>query len=101
MLTQKKRLCTNTHIFIIWMVGTSVILLMISGIFLRNQFARSSLAEPPKSLAKAVTPEFRPELEVRRASASFIEMRDRIQRQSSNAQPCWPVTDDLAAPSPA
>ena len=85
-LTQKKRVyATNTHIFIIWMVGTSVILLMISGIFLRNQIRPiQRLAEAAEEFGKGRdTPEFRPSgaSEVRRASASFIEMRDRIQRQ--------------------
>jgi two-component system osmolarity sensor histidine kinase EnvZ len=85
-LTQRKRVyATNTHIFMIWMVGTSIILLMVSGVFLRNQIRPiQRLAEAAEEFGKGRdTPEFRPRgaSEVRRASASFIEMRDRIQRQ--------------------
>ena len=85
-LAQRRRVyATNTHIFMIWMVGTSVILLVVSGVFLRNQI------RPIQRLAKAAEefgkgrdmPDFRPSgaTEVRSAAASFIEMRDRIQRQ--------------------
>ena len=85
-LTQRKRVyATNSHIFMIWMVGTSVILLMVSGVFLRNQIRPiQRLAEAAEEFGKGRdTPEFRPAgaSEVRRAAASFIEMRDRIQRQ--------------------
>lgn len=85
-LAQRKRVyATNSHIFMIWMIGTSVILLVVSGVFLRNQI------RPIQRLAKAAEefgkgrdmPDFRPSgaTEVRSAAASFIEMRDRIQRQ--------------------
>ena len=85
-LAQRKRVyATNSHIFMIWMIGTSVILLVVSGVFLRNQI------RPIQRLAKAAEefgkgrdmPDFRPSgaTEVRSAATSFIEMRDRIQRQ--------------------
>ena len=85
-LAQRKRVyATNTHIFMIWMVGTSVILLMVSGVFLRNQIRPiQRLAEAAEEFGKGRDmPDFRPSgaTEVRSAASSFIEMRDRIQRQ--------------------
>ena len=79
-LTQKKRVyATNTHIFIIWMVGTSVILLMISGIFLRNQIRPiQRLAEAAEEFGKGRdTPEFRPSgaSEVRRVGFLYRNAR--------------------------
>ena len=75
------------------------------GIFLRNQIRPiQRLAEAAEEFGKGRdTPEFRPSgaSEVRRASASFIEMRDRIQRKSSSAQPCWQGSATICAPSPA
>jgi two-component system, OmpR family, osmolarity sensor histidine kinase EnvZ len=85
-LAQRKRVyATNTHIFMIWMVGTSVILLMVSGVFLRNQIRPiQRLAEAAEEFGKGRDmPNFRPAgaAEVRSAASSFIEMRDRIERQ--------------------
>ncbi len=85
-LTQRKRVyATNSHIFLIWMTGSSAILLFISAIFLRNQIRPiQRLAEAAERFGKgADTPNFRPAgaSEVRRAAASFIEMRDRIKLQ--------------------
>ena len=74
------------------------------GIFLRNQIRPiQRLAEAAEEFGKGRdTPEFRPSgaSEVRRASASFIEMRDRIQRQieqrttmlAGSATICAPLT---------
>jgi two-component system, OmpR family, osmolarity sensor histidine kinase EnvZ len=85
-LTQRKRVyATNTHIFLIYMTGTSALLLLISGIFLRNQVRPiQRLAEAAERFGKGVDmPNFRPSgaAEVRSAAASFMKMRDRIQRQ--------------------
>ena len=85
-LVQRQRVyATNTYIFISWMVGTSGILLLVSGIFLRNQIRPiQRLAHAAEEFGKGRdSPEFHPSgaSEVRRASASFIEMRDRLRRQ--------------------
>lgn len=85
-LAQRKRVyATNTHIFMIWMVGTSIILLVVSGMFLRNQIRPiQRLAEAAEEFGKGRDmPEFRPSgaTEVRSAASSFIEMRNRIERQ--------------------
>ena len=45
---------SNTHIFLLWMVGTSMVLLIIAILFLRGQISRSSvLPMPPKASARA------------------------------------------------
>jgi len=76
---------SNSHIFIVWMVGASIALIIIAIIFLRNQI------RPIERLASAAesfgmgrdVPRYRPQgaSEVRRAAQAFVEMRDRIERQ--------------------
>jgi two-component system osmolarity sensor histidine kinase EnvZ len=77
---------SNTHIFLVWMVGTSLVLLMIAIPFLRNQIRPIlKLAEAAESFGKGrpMPPDFRPRgaEEVRRAGFAFIKMRERIERQ--------------------
>jgi two-component system osmolarity sensor histidine kinase EnvZ len=77
---------SNTYIFIIWMVGTSMVLLTIAIPFLRNQIRPIlKLAEAAESFGKGrpMPPDFRPRgaEEVRRAGFAFIQMRERIERQ--------------------
>lgn len=77
---------SNTHIFLLWMMGTSLVLLAIAIAFLRNQIRPIlQLAEAAESFGKGQpTPEnFRPRgaEEVRRAGSAFIQMRERIERQ--------------------
>jgi two-component system osmolarity sensor histidine kinase EnvZ len=76
---------SNSHIFLAWMVGTAVVLLVIAILFLRNQIRPiEALAAAAESFGKGrpVT-DFRPRgaAEVRRAAQAFIEMRRRIERQ--------------------
>jgi two-component system osmolarity sensor histidine kinase EnvZ len=77
---------SNTHIFVVWMVGTSLVLLTIAIPFLRNQIRPiMKLAEAAESFGKGrpMPPDFRPRgaEEVRRAGLAFIQMRERIERQ--------------------
>jgi two-component system, OmpR family, osmolarity sensor histidine kinase EnvZ len=76
---------SNTHIFLMWMVTTSLILLTVAILFLRNQI------RPVLALAKAAESfghgrpapadfKVRGAREVRQAAMAFIEMRDRIER---------------------
>lgn len=76
---------SNTHIFLLWMVGASIVLLAIAIIFLRNQIRPiQRLAEAAERFGKGqpVPEDFRPRgaQEVKRATISFLEMRDRIER---------------------
>ncbi|MET3794166.1 sensor histidine kinase [Aquamicrobium terrae] len=77
---------SNTHIFLLWMVGTSLVLLMIAIPFLRNQIRPIlALAEAAESFGKGrpMPRDFRPRgaEEVRRAGFAFMQMRERIERQ--------------------
>lgn len=77
---------SNTHIFLLWMVGTSLVLLTIAVPFLRNQIRPIlQLAEAAESFGKGrPSPhDFKPRgaEEVRRAGLAFILMRERIERQ--------------------
>ena len=74
---------SNSHIFLMWMVGTSLVLLGIAVLFLRNQIRPIlRLAQAAESFGKGREIEFRPRgaREVRQAGHAFIEMRRRIER---------------------
>ena len=75
---------SNSEIFLLWMVGTSVILLGVAIIFLRNQIKPIlRLADAAESFGKGrEVPNFRPRgaREVRRAAQAFIEMKTRVER---------------------
>jgi two-component system osmolarity sensor histidine kinase EnvZ len=75
---------SNSEIFLLWMVGTSTVLLIVAIIFLRNQIKPIlRLADAAESFGKGrEVPNFRPRgaREVRRAAAAFVEMKTRIER---------------------
>ena len=75
---------SNSEIFLLWMVGTSTVLLIVAIIFLRNQIKPIlRLADAAESFGKGrEVPNFRPRgaREVRRAAAAFIEMKTRVER---------------------
>jgi two-component system, OmpR family, osmolarity sensor histidine kinase EnvZ len=75
---------SNAHIFLVWMVGTSLILLTVAILFLRNQIKPIlALADAAEEFGKGRDVEFRPRgaREVRRAGAAFLDMKRRIARQ--------------------
>lgn len=77
---------SNTHIFIVWMVSTALVLIAISILFLRGQIRPiMALANAAESFGKGQRPpeDFSPRGadEVRRAGLAFILMRERIERQ--------------------
>lgn len=85
-LTPRNRVTSQTaHIFILWMLGTSLVLLSVAVVFLRNQVRPiAQLAQAAEDFGKGRdVPEFRASgaMEVRQAAAAFLEMRDRIRRQ--------------------
>ena len=75
---------SNSHIFLLWMVGTSLVLITVAILFLRNQIRPIlRLADAAESFGKGrEVPDFRPRgaREVRRAGQAFIEMKRRIER---------------------
>lgn len=85
-ITSIKRLeSPTTKIFIAWMLGASILFLLIAIIFLRNQIRPiTRLALAADNFGRGVdTPNFRPHgaTEVRKAARAFIVMRERIRRQ--------------------
>ena len=103
-ITPRKRLFSSTtYIFIMWMVGISLILFAIATLFMRNQ------VRPIRRLAMAAdrfgrgldVPDFQPAgaLEVRQAASAFNLMRERIQRQiSQRTDMLAGVSHDLKTP---
>ena len=74
---------SNSYIFILWMVGTSAVLIVIATAFLRNQIRPIlRLAVAAENLGKGRLIDYRPNgaTEVRRAGYAFLEMRRRIER---------------------
>lgn len=100
---RKRLFSSTTYIFVMWTVGTAMILFGVAVIFMRNQ------VRPIRRLATAAddfgkgrdAPNFKPEgaAEVRRAAAAFIAMRDRIQRQiMQRTEMLAGVSHDLRTP---
>ena len=74
---------SNSHIFLLWMGGSSLVLLAVAILILRNQIRPIlRLAEAAESFGKGREIEFRPRgaREVRQAGHAFIEMKRRIER---------------------
>ena len=76
---------SNSHIFLLWMAGTSIVLVTIALLFLRNQINPIlNLAHAAEQFGKGrPVGDFRPRgaREVRQAAQAFINMRERIERQ--------------------
>jgi two-component system osmolarity sensor histidine kinase EnvZ len=73
----------NVHIFILWMLGASVVLIAVAILFLRNQIRPIlRLAAAAEDFGKGRDLEFQPRgaREVRQAGYAFIEMKRRIER---------------------
>ncbi len=74
---------SNAHIFLVWMLAASSVLILIAVLFLRNQIRPIlRLAEAAESFGKGRETDFKPRgaREVRQAGLAFLEMRQRIER---------------------
>jgi two-component system osmolarity sensor histidine kinase EnvZ len=94
---------SKPDLFILWMVGSSLILIGIAVLFLRNQVRPiERLARAADSFGKGrAVPDFKPygALEVRRAAQAFITMRERIERHvSQRTEMLAGVSHDLKTP---
>jgi two-component system osmolarity sensor histidine kinase EnvZ len=94
---------STTYIFVLWMVGSSMVLFAVATMFMRNQVrALRRLAHAAESFGKGRhVANFKLEgaIEIRQAAAAFIVMRDRIQRQiSQRTEMLAGVSHDLRTP---
>jgi two-component system, OmpR family, osmolarity sensor histidine kinase EnvZ len=74
---------SNSHIFLIWMAGSSLVLIFVAVILLRNQIRPIlRLADAAEDFGKGRDVQYRPRgaREVRRAGLAFLEMKSRIER---------------------
>jgi len=102
-LPQNKLFSSSGYIFLLWVMGTSLVLMVVAIVFMRNQI------RPIRRLAVAAERfgrgmellGFRPQgaLEVRQASEAFLLMRKRIQRQiSQRTEMLAGISHDLRTP---
>lgn len=83
--TRSQTYASNSHIFLIWMVVTSIVLLTVAILFLRNQIRpilRLAQAADNFGKGRPMPEDLKPRgaVEVRQAAIAFIEMRDRIMQ---------------------
>lgn len=100
---RKRLFSSTTYIFILWMVGTSLVLVAIAVFFLRRQISPiRRLADAAESFGKGVQAiDFKPTgaTEVRQAARAFLQMRERIQRQmTQRTEMLAGVSHDLRTP---
>ena len=83
-IPSKRLFSTTTYVFVMWMVGSSLLLFGVATIFMKNQVRPIiRLAAAADAFGKGRdSKKFKPEgaLEVRRASSAFIAMRNRLKR---------------------
>ncbi|MFD1625735.1 ATP-binding protein [Azospirillum griseum] len=103
-MSPERRLFTPTsYIFILWMIGSAIVLFAVAILFMRNQI------RPIKRLAAAADAlgkgrdvmNFKMEgaTEVRQAASAFLLMRERIQRQiTQRTEMLAGVSHDLRTP---
>jgi len=94
---------SKPDIFILWMVCSSLLLMGIAIIFLRNQVRPiERLARAADSFGKGrAVPDFKPygATEVRRAAQAFITMRERIERHvAQRTEMLAGVSHDIKTP---
>lgn len=102
--TLRKRLFSSTtYVFLMWMLGSAILLFTIALIFMRNQVrAIRRLAAAADSFGKGQdVPRFKPEgaLEVRRAAQAMMTMHARLQRHlRQRTEMLAGVSHDLRTP---
>ena len=81
---RERAVATQAHIFVLWLMLATVLLMSVAILFIRNQVrAIERLAEAAEAFGRGeIQPRFHPygAREVRQAATAFMAMRDRIQR---------------------
>ncbi|KQW80854.1 ATP-binding protein [Brevundimonas sp. Root1279] len=81
---RERAVATQAHIFVVWLLIATVLLMGVAILFIRNQVrAIERLAEAAEAFGRGESQErFKPHgaREVRAAAKAFMDMRDRIQR---------------------
>ena len=102
-MSRKRLFSSTTYVFVLWMIGTSMILFGVATIFMRNQvkpIRRLAIAADNFGKGREVG-FFKPEgaIEVRQASQAFIAMQERIARQiNQRTDMLAGVSHDLRTP---
>lgn len=100
---KKKIFSTSIFMFVVWMVATSVLLFLVSVLFLRIQVrAIADLAQTAENFGKGIDDDgFKPygSSEVRKAGYAFVKMKERILRQiMERTQMLAGISHDLRTP---
>ncbi len=81
---RERAVATQAHIFVLWLMLATFLLLAVAVLFIRNQVRTiERLAEAAEAFGRGESvPRFKPHgaREVRAAASAFLDMRDRIQR---------------------
>jgi two-component system osmolarity sensor histidine kinase EnvZ len=81
---RERAVATQAHIFVLWLMIATVLLMSVAILFIRNQVrAIERLADAAAAFGRGeATPRFKPHgaREVRSAARAFMDMRDRISR---------------------
>ena len=85
-LPQRRLFSSSGYIFLLWMIGVSIVLLAVAMLFMRNQIRpirRLAVVAERFGRGLDVPASFKPEgaYEVRQAAKAFLEMQERIKRQ--------------------
>lgn len=103
-LPQRRLFSSSSYIVILWMIGSSIILLSIAILFMRNQLRpmrRLAVVAERFGRGLDVPTSFKPEgaREVRQAAQAFLDMHERVKRQiTQRAAMLAGVSHDLRTP---
>lgn len=103
LVPERRIFSSTTHIFLLWTIGSAIILFTVALIFMRNQIRPiRRLAIAADNFGKGREVEAFPSggaTEVRQAAAAFKVMKERIQRQiSQRTEMLAGVSHDLRTP---